>query len=86
MALAAPELEEMNGHVEVTRKMLGTVAHSIMVHARVLEAYINFALMYTTEHIFPFLPIKDLVNEDGVPTMTYKLATGTNPSVSHLRV
>ena len=57
-----------------------------MVHARVPENYIHFALMYTTDHIFPVLPIKDLVDEDGDPTTTYKLATGTKPSVSHLRV
>ena len=42
--------------------------------------------MYTTDHIFLVLPIKDLINEDGDPTTPYKLATGTKPSVSHLRV
>ena len=57
-----------------------------MVHIRVSEAYINFALMYTTYHIFPVLKIKDLINKDGDPTTPYKLATGTKPSVSHLRV
>ena len=42
--------------------------------------------MYTTDHIFPFLPIKYLINENGDPTTPYKLATVTKPSVSHLRV
>ena len=42
--------------------------------------------MYTTDHIFPVLPIKDLINKDGNPTTPHKLATGTKPSVSHLRV
>ena len=42
--------------------------------------------MYTTDHIFQFLPIKDLIIEDGDPTTPYKLATGKKPSVSHLRV
>ena len=42
--------------------------------------------MYTTDHIFPVLPIKDLRNEDGDPTTPHKLATGTKPSVSNLRV
>ena len=76
----------MNGQVEVTWRMLRTVAHSLMVHARVLEAYIHFALMYTTDQIFTVLPIKDLINEDGNPTTPHKLATGTKPSVSHLRM
>ena len=42
--------------------------------------------MYTTDHIFPVLPIKDLINEDNDPTMPFKPVTGTKPSVSHLRV
>ena len=57
-----------------------------MVHARVSEVHIHFALMYTTYHIFPVLPIKDMINEDSDPTTPYKLATGTKPSVSNLCV
>ena len=57
-----------------------------MVHARVPEVYVHFALMYKTDHIFPVLPIKDLINEDGNTTTPYKLSTGKKPSVSHLRV
>ena len=57
-----------------------------MVHARVSEAYINFTLMYTTYHIFPVLPIKDLINKDSNTTMPFKIATGTKTPVSHLRV
>ena len=86
LTLAAPEHQEMNGQVEVTRRTLRTIAHYLMVHARVSEAYINFALMYTTDHIFPVIPIKDLINKDGDPTTPHKLATGTKPSVSNLRV
>ena len=66
--------------------MLRTIAHSIMVHARVSEAYIHFTLMYTVYHILPLLPTKDLINEYGKPTTTFKLATGTKPSMLHLRV
>ena len=73
----------MNGQVELTWRTLRTIAHSLMVHTRVLEGYIHFALMYTTENIFPVLPIKDLINEDGDPTTPHKLATGKKPTVSH---
>ena len=62
------------------------MAHSIMVHAWVSEKYIHFTLMYTTDHIFPVLPIKHLVNQDGELTTTHKLATATKPSVSNPRV
>ena len=43
----------MSGQVEVTWRTLRTVAHSLMVHARVPEVYIHLALMYTTYRIFP---------------------------------
>ena len=76
----------MNGQVEVTWRTLRTVAKALMVPARGPEVYVHFALMYLTDHIFPVLPIKDLINEDGDPTTPHKLATGMKPSVSHLRV
>ena len=84
--LGAPEHQEMNGEIEVTWITLRTVAHSLTVHARVPELYVHFALMYKTDHIFPILPIKDFINEDGDPKTPHKLATGTKPSVSRLRV
>ena len=55
-----------------------------MVHARVLEAYIHFTLM--TPHIFTVTTIEDLINEDSDLITSIKLATGTKPSVSNLRV
>ena len=76
----------MNGQVEVSWRTLRTVAHSLIVHARVPEVYIHFALLYTTDHIFPVLPIKYLINEDDNPKTPHKLARGIKPSVSHLRV
>ena len=76
----------MNAQVKVTWRMLCTIVHSLMVHARVLEAYIHFAFMYTTNHIFLVLTIKDLMNEDGNPTMPFNFSTITKPSVSHLHV
>ena len=57
-----------------------------MVHARVPEVYVHFSLMYKTDRIFPVLPIKDIINEDGDPKTPHKLETGTKPLVSHLRV
>ena len=86
LMLEEPEHQEMNGHVEVTWRTLRTVAHFLMVHARVSEAHIHFALIYTTDHIFPVLPIKDMINKDGDPTTPHKLVKGTKPSVSHLHV
>ena len=86
LTLVATEHQEMNGQVEVTWRTLRTVAQYLMVHARVMELYVHFKLMYTTDHIFPVLPIEDIINEDGDPTTPHKLATGMKPPVSHLRV
>ena len=58
----------MKGQVEVTWRTLRTVAHYLMVHDRVLEAYIHFAIMYVTDHVFQVLPINYLINEDVNPT------------------
>ena len=52
LTLAAPEYQEMNRHVEVAWRTLRTIAHSLMVHAKVSEANIHFTIMYTTYHIF----------------------------------
>ena len=75
--LAAQYHQEMNGQVEVKWQTLQTIAHSIMVHARVSDEYIHFSLMYTPANILTVLQIKHLVNQDGEPTMPHKLATGT---------
>ena len=86
LKLEAPENQEMNGQVKVIWRTLRTILHSIMVHARFLEAYIHFELMHTEDHIFTVLPIKDLINKDGDPNTPFKIATGTKPSVSNLRM
>ena len=86
LALATPGHQEMNYQVEFILQTLRTIKHSIMVHARVSERYIHFSLMYMTDHIFPVLPTKHLVNQYGEPTTPQKLATGTKLSVSNLRV
>ena len=56
------------------------------MYAQVSGEYINFALMYTTYHIFSVLSVKHLINQDGEQTRPHKLATGIKPSVSNLRV
>ena len=76
----------MNGQVELTCRTLRTIAHSLMVHVRFLEAFIHFAVMYTADNILLVLPIKDPINKDGETTTLFKLATGTKPPVPHLCV
>ena len=42
LELAAPDHQESNGRVEVTRQKLRTIAHSIMVHGKFSDKYIHF--------------------------------------------
>ena len=76
----------MNGQGNVTRRMFRTTSHLLMVHARVLEAFIHFTLMYAADIILTVLPIKDLIKKDGKPTTPYKLATGMKSPILHLCV
>ena len=86
MTLVALEHQEMNVQVKVTRRTLHTIAYFLMLHVNVLELYFHSVLMYTTYHIFPVLPIKDMIYEDGYLTTPIKLVTGKKHSVSHLNV
>ena len=84
--LEAPEHQKMNGEVKVTWRNMRTISQSLMFHARVLKACIHFALMYTTDHTFPVLPIKYLTNKYGKRTTSFKLAAGTKTFLSRLCV
>ena len=42
--------------------------------------------MYTADHILLLLPIKYLIKKDGEMTTPFKLATGTEYSISNLHV
>ena len=42
--------------------------------------------MHMADNISPVLPIKYLMNEDGDPAMSFKLATGKKTSIMHIRV
>ena len=86
LTLEVMEHQEVNGKFKVTCRTMYTITYSLMVQAKVSEAYIHFALMYMVDHILPVLPIKYLINEDGDPATPFKLAAGTKPSVSHLQM
>ena len=71
----------MNGQVEVTWLTFQTIENLIIWNSRVSSEYIYIVLMYTTDHIFPVIPIKHLVKQDGESTMPHKLAYGMKHSV-----
>ena len=69
----------MNRQVEVTWITLRRISHYLILHARFLEVYIHFALIYTTDNLFPVLPIKDVINKDGDLTTLFKSEKGIKP-------
>ena len=46
----------------------------------------TFCISVYNRSYFPVVTFKDLINKDGKPTTSFKLATGTKSSVSHLGV
>ena len=76
----------MNRQVEVAHGTLRTITHPLMVHARVSEGLISFALMYLSYHKFRVLQTKDFINKDGNHITQFKLATGKKPSISLFHV
>ena len=57
-----------------------------MVHSRVSDEYIHFSFMYTTDHIYPVISIKHLLNQGGEPTTPQKMATSTKSSLSNIHI
>ena len=70
----------------MTWRILRAIAHSIIVHTRVLDEYIHFPLMYMTHNTFTVLPIKYLLNHYVEPNTPHKLVTSKKPSVYNLHV
>ena len=86
ITLASPEHHKMDGNVKGTQRTLCTITHSLIVHTIFLGTYIHFMLIYTEDHIFQVLSIKELINKAGELATPFKLATGTKPSTSHLNL
>ena len=85
LSIAAPEHQEMNGLSEVTWRQIRTIAHSLMVFARVDDSFMHHALIYAAHVIFPALPLRDLVNEKGAQATPTELMTLRKARVSKIR-
>ena len=72
MTLAENEHQEMNGQVEVTWRTLRKIAYLLIVHVRVLEAYIGFTLMHTADDILPIIAIKYPIKKYDKPVTPLK--------------
>ena len=78
-----------SGNEHTSRSNTENVAHNCALSYGTCNSFIivySFFINVYDRSYFPVLPIKYLINKDADLTMPFKLATGTKPSVSHLRV
>jgi hypothetical protein len=84
LSLAAPKKLHQNHLAEWTWQSFGTIARSLLVHARLPDSFMFHALLYSC-HIFNVLPVKGLYSNGQVST-PYELFQGTKQRIQHFRV
>jgi transposase InsO family protein len=84
LTLAAPKKQYQNHLAERTWQTVGSMARSLLVHARLSDTFMYHALVYAC-HIFNVLPVKGLFLGNHVST-PYELFQGIKPSISHFHV
>ena len=55
------------------------------MHARLNRKFFYYAVKYA-QYIHDVIPVRNLLNENGLPTTPYYLATGRKPAVKYFRV
>ncbi len=56
-----------------------------MLHAQLNRKFFYYAVKYA-QYIHDVLPVQNLLDKDGHPTIPYYLATSRKPAVKHFRV
>ena len=82
---AAPKHQEQNGLVERHWGTIAKLANTLLLHARLNRKFFYYAVKYA-QYIHDVIPVRDLLDENGLPTTPYYLATGRKPAVKHFRV
>ena len=82
---AAPKHQEQNGLVERHWGTIAKLANTLLVHTRLNRKFFYFAVKYA-QYIHGIIPVRDLVDDDGLPTTPYFMATGRKSAVKHFKV
>ena len=72
--LAAPKHQEQNGLVERHWGIIAKLANTLLLHARLNRKFFYYAAKYA-QYIHDVIPVRDLLDENGLPTTPYYLAT-----------
>ena len=79
---AAPKHQEQNGLVQRHWGTIAKLANILLLHARLKRKFFYYAAKYT-QYIYDIIPVSDLLDEHGLPTTPYYLATGHKPALKH---
>ena len=79
---AAPKHQEQNGLVERHWGTIAKLANTLLLHARLNRRFFYYAAKYA-QYIHGIIPVQDLLDEHGLPTTPYYLATGRKHVVKH---
>jgi len=85
LSLAAPKKQYQNHLVECTWQTTSTIAHTLLVHAKLPDTFWYHAMVYATD-IFNVLPVRGMKNEQYCPATPYELFFSEKPSIAHVRV
>ena len=77
--------DEQNGLVERHWGTIAKLANTLLLHARLNRKFFYYAAKYA-QYIHDIIPVRDLLDEHGLPTTPYYLATGRKAAVKHFRV
>ena len=82
---AAPKYQEKNGLVERHWKTITKMANTMLLHARLNKKFIFYAVKHA-QRVHNVIPVKDLVDNQGLPTTSYYLLSGSKSNVKQFRV
>ena len=82
---ATPKHQEQNGLVERHWGEIFKLANILLIHARLSTKFFYFVAKYA-EKIHDIMPIRNLINDYGMPTTPHYMAFQRLPKASHFRV
>ena len=82
---AAPKHQEQNGLVERHWATITKMANTMLLHARLNKKFFYYAAKYA-QRVHDVIPVKDLIDDKGLPTTPHFLLSGSKPNVKHFRV
>ena len=82
---AAPKHQHQNGIVERHWGIVANMANSLILNARLSPKFFAYALKYE-EKMHDMIPIRDLTDEEGRPTIPYYKAFNKKPNVQQFKI